>query len=382
MSLSLLLPLGLAALAALVVPLVVHLIRQPQREVIDFAALRWLGERARPRRRLRLDDLVLLCVRLLLVAGMALLLAMPVLDRDPRATRDRIALVPGVDATDAVAPGDAADAVWLAPGFPSIDSPAPPRPRSTASLVRELDAALAPGAQLRVVVPDVLDGLDGERIATQRAVDWRVVEGGTEAAATPAPASAARTLAVRVAPAQAASARALRAAVAAWNTLEPQRWSLDEAQPDAALPDAGAWLVWLAADLSADARAWIEAGGHALVSGRDDEVAGTVVWRSVDGDVLARRRALGRGTLVTLARPFDPKQLPVLLEADFPRRLRALFEAPAPPAQRALAADAAPREGAGTSTPPRFALDPWLIGALVLLFAIERVLATRRRGVS
>ncbi len=380
MSLSLLLPLGLAALAALVVPLVVHLIRQPPHDVIDFAALRWLGERTLPRRRLRFDDLVLLCVRLLLVASVAVLLAMPVLDRDPRAARDRIAVVPGVDATALRASGSAGDTVWLAPGFPSVETPPPPASASMSSLVRELDAALAPAAKLHLVVPRTLDGLDGERIAVQRALEWQVVDTPVAAPDAAARSTATRTLAVRVAPEQAASARPLRAALAAWQTLEPDRWTLDEAGPDAGLPEPGAWLAWLLPELTPGVRAWIEGGGRALVIGGDEEAAGSPAWRDADGTVLARRRAFGRGELVTLARPLDPARLPALLDAQFPQRLRGLFEDAAPAPARAFSADAAPRDGAAASTPPRFALDAWLILALVALFAIERVLATRRRN--
>ena len=72
----LLAPLGLAALAALVVPLLVHLRRRTEEVPLDFAALRWLDPRPRPRRRLRFDEWLLLALRLLLVALLALLLAL------------------------------------------------------------------------------------------------------------------------------------------------------------------------------------------------------------------------------------------------------------------------------------------------------------------
>ena len=56
MSLALLLPLGLIALAGLIVPLLIHLVRQSDHPLIDFPALRWLRESERPRRRLRFED--------------------------------------------------------------------------------------------------------------------------------------------------------------------------------------------------------------------------------------------------------------------------------------------------------------------------------------
>ena len=78
MNLLLLFPLGLAALAAWALPLLLHLVRREQQTPTDFAALRWLAIRAKPRTRLRFDERLLLIVRLVLIAALALLLARPV----------------------------------------------------------------------------------------------------------------------------------------------------------------------------------------------------------------------------------------------------------------------------------------------------------------
>ncbi|MFT4198344.1 MAG: BatA domain-containing protein, partial [Pseudoxanthomonas sp.] len=51
MSLTLLLPAALAALAALALPLLIHLARRSQPHSTPFAALRWLRAAPRPRRR-------------------------------------------------------------------------------------------------------------------------------------------------------------------------------------------------------------------------------------------------------------------------------------------------------------------------------------------
>ena len=382
MSLSLLLPLGLAALAALIVPLVIHLIRQPQRDVVDFAALRWLGERARPRRRLRFDDVALLLVRLLLLGVIALLLALPVLDRDPRAPGSVIAVVPDIGAASArahVSEGEA-EWRWLAPGFPSLDEPAPAPSTSIASLVRELDAALDSHAHLTILAPSVIDGLDGERPITQRAIDWRVLDVPIETEATRATsAQRAIRVALRMPQGDATAALPVRAAVAAWNVAKPGSFTLDAATPDVALESADAWLIWLGSDLSPAARSWLDAGGRALIVGADEETAGAVALTDATGGVLARSRASGKGRLVTLVRPFEPAQLPAMLDADFPSRLRALFEDEPPAPTRAFAATMAPRIGAAAATPPTFSLDAWIAAVVVLLFVLERVLATRRR---
>ena len=99
-NLAFLAPAALAALAALLVPLLIHLQRRPEQRVVEFAALRWLSERVRPRQRLRLTELLLLLLRLLLVAALALWLAQPVwLDYLPRARAWEL-VVPGIDPGD------------------------------------------------------------------------------------------------------------------------------------------------------------------------------------------------------------------------------------------------------------------------------------------
>ncbi|HEY6943337.1 BatA domain-containing protein, partial [Dokdonella sp.] len=81
MSIALLAPLGLVALAAWALPILVHLVRRLQLERTEFAALRWIAVDAQPRRRVRFERPWLLLVRLLLLAALALLLAQPVRQR-------------------------------------------------------------------------------------------------------------------------------------------------------------------------------------------------------------------------------------------------------------------------------------------------------------
>ena len=77
-----LLPGALAALAALILPIIIHIARRSEQHPTDFAALRWLSERPRPRSRLRLDEWPLLVLRLLLLAPEAL--------RRPALVRDQV----------------------------------------------------------------------------------------------------------------------------------------------------------------------------------------------------------------------------------------------------------------------------------------------------
>jgi hypothetical protein len=382
MSLALLTPAALAALLALLVPVLLHLVRRPQQRAVDFAALRWIAVVQRPQRRLVFEERLLLVLRLLMLALLALLLATPVLL--PRATGGEwVAVIPGADL--ARGPADRAHArwVWLAPGFPGVAEPMPASGQS-ASLLRELDASLPPDATLDVVVPEVLPGLDGARLGLGRDVGWIVAGEGTVRLPTvrpPAPVLAARFPASREAP-----VRYLAASVAAWQVEAPGTAAIDAAH-DTALPQGAAdTLAWLHEGPLPDAvRDWVATGRTVVLEPDDtravDEGAGVPVWRSTSGDVLARSSRLGAGRVVQLTRPLQPDALPELLEPAFPDALIQMLAPPALP-------DAAPasahvplrlqQSGSGsTPGPERKPLFAWLAIAIAVLVLVERVLATR-----
>nr|WP_295661754.1 BatA domain-containing protein [Polymorphobacter sp.] len=371
----LLFPLGLAALAALAVPLVIHLARRSELARIDFAALRWLAARPRPRTRLRFDEWPLLIARLLLLALIALWLARPAVFGSSDGG-NWVAVVPGADLAS-VPRGDGVERRWLAPGFPALDMPRPAGPIPVASLLRQLDAELPPGASLRVVVPAQITA-DAERPRLSHHVAWQVTAGSTPAApsqaAKPAPALSVRT------PEHHDAVRYLRAAAVAW--APPGRApGFEVGPPSAPLPPYPATLVWLApGELPTALRDWISGGGTALVVGTGP-VAAPVVWRDEVGAVLATAEPIGRGRIVRLTRPLDSAQMPQLLEPGFSQRLRALLEAPRPAPTRVAAVDYAPLTGGATYKPPARDLRSWLALIVAAMFLIERWLATgRRRG--
>lgn len=387
MSLALLFPAGLAALAALLVPLLLHLARRSEQRVTAFAALRWLAADPRPRRKRRFDERLLLLLRLLLLAALALLLAQPVLHGAPDRTPWVVA-APGVQAAAARAAAGRQPARlhWLSPGFPALDAPPPRTPQPLASLLRELDMRLPAGTPLTVLVPAVLDGADAERPRLSRAVDWRVVPAAPGRVATtgalPPP-----VLDVR-APADAPGLPYLRAAGVAWRAQATgaaastgQVRIADPAQP---LPPPTPALAWLAPGPLPDAvRAWVRAGGHALLADATQapelSSAATVAWRDAQGAPLVTAVALGRGRLLRFTRPLTPSAMPGLLDADFPARLRALFD-PAPAAPTRVSARVyAPTTGAPPWPQPPRPLAPWLLGAIAVLFALERWLASAPR---
>lgn len=372
----LLAPLGLAALAALIVPLIVHLRRRNEDVPLDFAAMRWLEALPRPRHRLRLDELALLALRLLLVAALALLLAQPaVLGWEDKGAR--VLVAPGADpaAARAAAEGEM-DARWIAPGFPAIDS-APLKGRvPLSSLIRQFDAELPQGAALTILVPPVLEGVDAGRLALTRKVTWRTVAAapGTPAAQTvPAP-----ELAIRHAGgASAAPLRYFRAAAAAWQAADGFT-----AEAGDTLPSRDTVLVWLRpGPVPRSVTDWVSAGGTALLANTAEiamPAASGPLWSDAGGETLVEGGPLGAGRVMRFTRPLEPAAMPDLLDPGFAAALRELVSPLAPPPARVAAEAAAPTGDAAPYPLPPRPLSDWLAVLIALLFLAERLLASRR----
>jgi len=371
-NLALLAPAALAALVALLVPLAIHLQRRPEQRVQEFAALRWVSERVRPRQRLRLSEWLLLLLRLLLIAALASWLAQPVwLEYAPRG-RDWILVAPGID--PASLPASARDAGaerrWLAPGFAPLDTPPPPGPVPVSSLLRDLDTRLRPEQGVAVWVPAELAGLDAERVRLSRPLRWHVV---AAAGATPPPLStpAPVPVALRHAAATEPSLRYVDAALAAWNAREPYRYAVDRAGTEVPVPESTRWLLWLGAEPPHEVQDWVLRGGHALVL----PPAASALETAPVGPLAFERRLLGRGQVVSANLPLLPAYWPELLEPRFPDTLRRLLqEQPAPP-DRGDATALAPRAGAERLPPPAHPLADALALAIALLLLAERALA-------
>lgn len=373
------LPLGLAALAALLVPLLLHLDRRRALRTLPFAAMRWIGDRHRPRRTWRLTEWLLLALRLVLVASLALWLAQPLL-RGWGVGERWLAIVPGVAASEIAAAAVEADRIiWLVPGFPAQDQPLPPAYGATASLLRELDARLAPDDPLRVLVPAELAGLDAAAIELSRPVDWRVVAGSQVSPAAETTPARRRLLALRYADGADVSLPFVRAAVASWAQSASLAVELDEGMQDRPLPANADALVWLGDAPDAAALALAERGATLLhipsPSGTSD--AATSI------DVLASwppsAQRLGRGRRLHLEAPLDPQTLPDLHSAEFPGMLHRVLFDDAPSPSRAYAGDVHPSHADTTHAPHETPLRPWFAWIIAALFLLERVLANGRR---
>ncbi len=385
MNATLLLPAALSALAALLLPLLIHLARRSQQRPTDFAALRWLRQKPKPRHRLRFDEKPLLLLRLLLLALLALWLARPVLfgsaDNVPW-----VAVAPGVDTAQARAMTEEKRARlhWLAPGFPSLDEPQPAAVQPIASLLRQLDAELPDAAKLTVFVPEQLFGADAQRPILSREVDWRALPGAMPASLA-AP-EIVPPLSVRYAADREGALRYLQAAALAWQpaataTLTDEQFSAGPA--DQALPSESPNLIWLAPGKPpASLREWIGNGGTALLDSQAEferSPAFTPHWRDDLGNTLVEGAASGRGRVLRFTRALTPAAMPQLLEPDFPQRLRALFVPPTPAPSRVAARDYAPLTGGMRYAQTPRDLQPWLALLIAGALLIERWLATRAR---
>lgn len=372
---ALLFPAALAALAALIAPLILHIARKSEQQPTDFAALRWLRSRPKPRSRLRFDEWPLLLLRLALLALAALWLAQPVLF-GAGDERPYVAIVPGAQ-VDLATLGDAR-IHWLAPGFPKIDQPWPDSPPPVASLIRQLDAELPAKTPLTIVVPTILEGADADRLRLSRKVTWRISRGAMAASdGRPAPPP---PLSIRHDEAHRDALRYVRAAALAWQAVKADS-EIDSLTTDEPLPRKGRIFIWLAGGSLPDSViGWTRQGGTLIVVSDvrlPVEESAQPLWRDAEGQPLAEALPLGRGRLIRFTRPLVPSHMPELLEADFPDRLRALItEQPVP--SRVAAADYAPLPGGRAYDQPPQQLRPWLALLIALLLLAERWLATRR----
>lgn len=195
---SLLAPLWLAGLAALLLPLALHLLARGRARRVRIGSVQLLEDAAaRQPRRIALQRPLLLLVRCLLLAGVVLALAGPRRERPAAAVasaRAWLLVEPGLvgalpaEATRPGSEGDAPEARWLAPGLPLVEGGPAGATRSRAglpdlaevpgglwSLLREASAAAPPGAELRVVTRGRLAALSGERPALPQPVRWLTV---------------------------------------------------------------------------------------------------------------------------------------------------------------------------------------------------------------
>jgi hypothetical protein len=384
MNMGLLLPGALLALATLILPVLLHLARRNQQPPLEFAALRWLARKPRPRRRLRLHDIPLLLLRLLLLAVLAVWLAQPVLygsaNRQPY-----VAVMPGLARTTVQQQPLPANARthWLAVGFPTLDHAAPASAQPISSLLRQLDAELPTGTPLIVLATARFDGADAQVPVLSRPVDWRIVAETAAPPIPPASATPAPPLWVMASTHYHPQAQYLLAAARAWPATA-------QLLPVSSNMPARTHLVlawWSDAPLPPALLDWVKRGGTAVLPASQAMPASVAsqkvtLWQRDNGEVLLEAAAVGRGRLLHFSQALRPDVMPELLEARFPQQLRDALQAPPMQASRADAHLFVPQIGATPyPTAPR-PLQPWLALLAACLFACERIWASGKRGVA
>jgi hypothetical protein len=380
---SFLLPGMLAALAALLLPILIHLSRRSESQRVDFAAMRWLQATLRPRRRPVIEQWLLLLVRLLLLLVLILFLAQPVRLQAEKPGQ-WLVVVPGTSwqSLSGLPAGEQVQRRWLAPSFPAIDSP-PPSPGTAgfSSLIRELDAQLPASTAITVVLPETLGGLDAERLRLSRNIQWRVVPGRMPEPQTP-PASI-PALAIRSDATSKASEVYFKAAYAVWQNEVPRqnRQRMEVIANDAQVPaKAGLWIDLRNQPLTDAARSWVARGGRLMLGPATalPDAPRDALWRDEQGNTVLLAQALGKGQLLQWQRPLTAQTLPLLEYGDFPARFHALAQHSMPAPGRAPASSVQARSGAEHSPIAPKTLMPWFALAAVLLFVLERWLAGSR----
>lgn len=186
-------PAWLAGLAALALPVAIHLLSRGRQRRVAVGSTRWLAPAETLRaRRVRPSRWWLLALRCLLIAALVLALADARLGVGATSDAARWLLVaPEVAAARARLEADNAEAYqaldaartagvemrWLTPGMPAGDVAKPPPVVGAGlwSLLHEADALAPPGTAFVVLAAERGSVLSGERAEIDRAIEWHSV---------------------------------------------------------------------------------------------------------------------------------------------------------------------------------------------------------------
>ncbi|MBI4506162.1 MAG: BatA domain-containing protein [Chloroflexi bacterium] len=389
-------PLGLLAVGALVVPLVLHLVRQPL-QVVRVGRLPLTPADRRDVRTLRWHEPLLLALRCALLTALALSLAG--LHWQPRAPAPArwLLFIPGT-ALDAPAQAEwrrlraeGYEARVLSAGFPPLADAAPPAATGVEawSLLREADMRLPAGSQAVVFGPTWASQFHGARPLLSRVnVRWRATAGSPP---MPTAAPLPPRVAIVAGPDREEDARYLRAALHAIGAVEPA----DDA-PDwifqlgrGALPPTLAQRVEQGAHLVTDAsdratvvavRRWFDARATSIaLRERTAADPGVPVLCDSTGEPLLTEERVGNGWRWRFALRFHPDWTDWPLRSAFPAWWRDQIN-PRAAAPTAIAPEQAAPAFAATGKTPAPALSGfgridlrgwcWLLAAV--LFAGER----------
>ena len=355
-------PLGLAALATLLVPILIHLARRKPRRAVLVGTLRHLPHAAAPQRaRSRIVEPWLLALRVLILALLSFVVAEAFVSAalPPAARRSLLVLPAGIpdDSLRRLVPaGDSLLAAGLeVHRLPMAD---------LWSELAELDGRLPNGSSMAVMAPWMLR-VAGARPALGSAVILHRFEAPPQRAEAQ---TSPRTLHVRIVADSSTrvAARRHRAAFRAVAELRGDSLALGDA------PERNGWIVWLPDSAPPpDVLADIRAGGTLLLPAVGDN--GTLSARSIEAE------PAGRGRILTAAAIGNPA-----VDAAFPELIAGIWPDPASlalaePAVRRVSTSQLQPAAAPVTPPvaPRTSLGGMLLGIAFALFLVERWLAHR-----
>ncbi len=424
----------LAALAALSIPLAIHLWSRRRTKSVAIGSIRFLQAR-RPlsRRTLRLRDPWRLLLRLAMLTAVILALAGPYLTDSagpPESSPERWVVVsPSLEEagrggrTDVTAVFDSvrigADAVRLLhPAWPPLEASIgmPAVSMDTWSLLLALDQTLPPRSHIDVIAPARTGSVRGSRPALHSTVEWFSFDDGNhDDSVEDSVERAPLTVAIFAGPDRKDDARYLQAAIGAisdaGDSATVRRYDTSDV-PDAI---AESWIAWLSARpvpaavvrrvrdggvlltdvgdaAGVDVSTSIDLGRSSIPVVRltrrgeppDGEGGGAPVWRDGHGVPLLTVSREGAGRHYRLATRLHPTWTSLVLRGLFPEALRpllqrthALPDLPMTISQASPAWAGPPAELPSGDTAGRSLFYPmWLLA--VVLFLVDAVMSRPR----
>ncbi|WP_193163668.1 BatA domain-containing protein [Microbulbifer hainanensis] len=372
-------PQWLWALAALAIPLVIHLLRRSNPREITFAAVYWLQQQpAQDWKRVRLRDRLLLLLRLLLLTLLAVMLARPLLQQEAPATSATLLVDPRIEqaALDHfLGEHNAFTRVfWLLSEPVPIDTPRPAAPDLWRTLSALADRARFRDADILLAYARNPSGHSALRVSPHWR--WHALESGA-----PPPASPTLAQLGDGPPWLAVAIRSL--AEASLPDIELKKLSnansVDAQQLD--------WLIYdTPGRLPAALQAFVADGGL-LISDRRVHPHGQLPFADIAGNEPLEAAAIGRGSWLRYKR--DWHSAAFFRRADLPQQLWQQWAAQDWALQARNRAEWSIDAVPGLPVPDSavqyarwFSPDRILLWVFALLLALERGIALGRRAVA
>lgn len=376
-------PSALAALAAIALPLLIHLSRRSEHKPTDFAALRWLSAHRRPQRKWLLQERVLLAIRILLLVALAVFLAQPVIIKQLKPAH-WVVVIPGAKpaGVNNLPTGKNVQWHWLSSGYPLFEQPLPASTIALSSLLRELDSQLPKNAELTILAPEKLAGLDGERIRLSRKVNWIVTPGEMKLPVSAKPVKPVH-FSIRYDAAHAKNVMYFQAAQRSWQSDKNKSMAVDIALLNDVPPNKDHVLVWLASGkLPPSIEQWLQQGGT-LIAAKELTLPAFneafPVWRDAQGAVILRESKVARGRVLQWQVPLLPSFMPLLLSAEFPEHLFSILRPKSESINTGFALQQIPEKTVMLWPEKPEPLLPWLLWVILCLFIVERWLSGRKK---